>query len=113
DRTSARGMHLQYHRPSTASGWRIGGRAPAKRMSHPQLPESELANVPVIPREPGHSAAYNVGLGLSKASGPATFAIDAIYEPIWSYTWADAASPVVTTTGDTIPVGGKTVENRF
>src|SRR5207244_12394347 len=30
-----------------------------------------------------------------------------------SYTWADAASPVVTATGDTIPVGGRTVENHF
>src|SRR5438093_532020 len=99
--------------PPVASGWRIGWLATANRMSHPKRPEYELANVPVIPRDPGHSAAYNVGLGLSKASGPATFAIDAIYEPIWSYTWADAASPVVTTTGDTIPVGGKTVENRF
>src|SRR5439155_1020890 len=59
----------------------------------------------------GHT--LDVRVGLSKASGPATFAIDAIYEPIWSYTWADAASPVVTTTGDTIPVGGTTVENRF
>ena len=113
DRTNTWGMHVQYQRPLTASGWRIGWLATANRMSHPKLPEYELANVPVIPRDPGHSAAYNVGLGLSKASGPATFAIDAIYEPIWSYTWADAASPVVTTTGDTIPVGGKTVENRF
>ena len=113
DRTNTWGVHLQYQRPLAASGWRIGWFATANRMSHPKLPEYELANVPVIPRDPGHSAAYNVGLGLSRASGPATFAIDAIYEPIWSYTWADAASPVVTTMGDTIPAGGKTVENRF
>jgi hypothetical protein len=82
-------------------------------MSHPKLPEYELTNVPVIPRDPGHSAAYNIGIGLSKTRGPLTFGIDAIYEPIWSYTWADATSPVVSATGDTIPVGGKTVENRF
>ena len=113
DRTNTWGVHLQYQRPLAASGWRIGWLATANRMSHPKLPEYELANVPVIPRDPGHSAAYNVGLGLSKTSGPATFAIDAIFEPIWSYTWADAASPVVTTMGDTIPAGGKTVENRF
>src|SRR5207302_2230937 len=87
--------------------------ATVNRMSHPKLPEYELANVPAIPRDPGHSSAYNVGLGLSKIRGPLTFGIDAIYEPIWSYTWADAASPVVTATGDTIPVGGRTVENHL
>src|SRR5881398_1539964 len=113
DQTNTWGAHVEYVRPLAATGWRIGWLATVNRMSHPKLPEYELANVPAIPRDPGHSSAYNVGLGLSKASGPATFAIDAIYEPIWSYTWADAASPVVTTTGDTIPVGGKTVENRF
>jgi len=45
--------------------------------------------------------------------GPATFGVDAIYEPIRSYTWADAITPTATLGGDTIAVGGKTVENRF
>jgi len=113
DQTNTWGAHVEYVRPLAATGWRIGWLATANRMSHPKLPEYELANVPAIPRDPGHSSAYNVGLGLSKARGPLTFGIDAIYEPIWSYTWADAASPVVTATGDTIPVGGRTVENHF
>jgi hypothetical protein len=113
DQTNTWGLHVEYVRPVAASGWHIGWIATANRMSHPKLPEYELANVPVIPRDPGHSAAYNFGVGLSKIRGPLTFGIDAIYEPIWSYTWADAASPVVTTTGDTIPVGGRTVENHF
>jgi hypothetical protein len=39
--------------------------------------------------------------------------VDAIYEPIRSYTWADAAEPIVTLSGDTITPGGKTIENRF
>src|SRR5437763_112469 len=112
DQTNTWGAHVEYVRPLAATGWRIGWLATANRMSHPKLPEYELANVPAIPRDPGHSSAYNVGLGLSKARGPLTFGIDAIYEPIWSYTWADAASPVVTATGDTIPVGGRTVENH-
>ncbi len=113
DQTNTWGAHVEYVRPLAASGWRIGWLATVNRMSHPKLPEYELANVPAIPRDPGHSSAYNVGLGLSKIRGPLTFGIDAIYEPIWSYTWADAASPVVTATGDTIPVGGRTVENHF
>src|SRR2546426_1101882 len=72
DRTNTWDVHLQYQRPLAASGWRIGWLATANRMSHPKLPEYELANVPVIPRDPGHSAAYNTGLGLSRASGPTT-----------------------------------------
>jgi hypothetical protein len=113
DQTNTWGLHVAYARPLGTAGWRIGWLVTANRMSHPKLPEYELANVPVIPRDPGRSAAYNVGIGLSKVRGPTTFGVDAIYEPIWSYTWADASSPVVTTGGDTIPVGGRTVENHF
>lgn len=113
DQTNTWGLHLEYERPLAASGWRVGWLATVNRMSHPKLPEYELVSVPVIPRDPGYSSAFNVGIGLSKARGPATFAIDAIYEPIWTYTWADAAAPVGTATGGMIPVGGKTVENHF
>ncbi len=113
DQTNTWGLHVAYMRPLAAAGWRIGWLATVNRMSHPKLPEYELANVPVIPRDPGRSSAFNVGIGVAKTRGPLTFGIDAIYEPVWSYTWADAASPVVTATGATIPVGGKTVENHF
>ena len=113
DRTNTWALQLQYGRPLTTTGWRIGWLATANRMSHPKLPDYELANVQVIPRDPGRSTALNVGVGLSKTRGPATFGVDVIYEPIWSHTWADAASPVVTAQGDTLPVGARTVENRF
>jgi hypothetical protein len=39
--------------------------------------------------------------------------MDVIYEPAWSDTWAEAAAPTATASGDTIPVGGRTVENSF
>ena len=113
DRTNTWGLHLEYARPIGTSGWRVGWLATANRLSHPKIPNYELANVPVIPRDPGRSFAYNVGIGLAKKRGPATFGIDAIFEPIRSYTWADAATPVTTILGDTIAMGGKTVENRF
>ena len=113
DRTNTWGLHLKYARPIGASGWRVGWVATANRMSHPKIPNYELANVPVIPRDPGRSFAYNLGIGLSKTRGPATFGVDAILEPIRSYTWADALTPVTTIVGDTIAAGGKTVENRF
>ena len=66
-----------------------------------------------IPRDPGHSHAYQLGIGVARGNGPATFGLDAVYEPIWSDTWAAAAAPTQTAGGDTIPLGGKTIENRF
>src|SRR2546430_768001 len=78
DQTNTWGLHVEYARPLTASGWRIGWLGTVNRMSHPKLPDYELANVAVIPRDPGHSSAYNVGVGLSKTRGPMAFAIDAI-----------------------------------
>lgn len=113
DHTITWGAQLQYAIPLRAPGWRVGGLATFNRGSHPKIPNYEIASVPGIPRDPGYSYAYNFGIGLSKVLGPSTFGVDAIFEPIRSYTWADAASPVVAFTGDTIPTGGKTIENRF
>jgi hypothetical protein len=113
DHTNTWGLQLDYQMPLAAPGWRIGWLATANRASHPKIPNYELENVPVIPRDPGRTAAYNLGIGVSKVRGPARFGVDIIYEPIASYTWADAAAPVVTTAGDTIGLGGKTIENRF
>src|SRR5207253_1462293 len=110
DRTDTWGLALQYARPLTASGWRIGWLATGNLMSHPKIPNYALMN---IPRDPGHSHAYQVGVGVARVSGPATFGLDAVYEPIWSDTWAAAAAPTATSAGDTIPVGGRTIENRF
>ena len=42
-----------------------------------------------------------------------TIGLDAIFEPIRSHTWADAASPTATTGGDTLAAGARTVENWF
>lgn len=110
DYTNTWGLHLEYERPLTTTGWRIGWVATANRMSHPKIPNYEIMS---IPRDPGDSYAYNFGIGLSKARGPAKFGMDLIFEPIRSHTWADAAEPVVTELGDTIPAGGMTIENRF
>jgi hypothetical protein len=110
DRTNTWALHLQYERPLVDSTRRIGAILTANRMSHPKIPNYEIMN---IPRDPGYSSAFNVGIGLSETEGPVTFGIDAIVEPIWSHTWADAAAPVPTNGGGTIPVGGRTIENRF
>ena len=110
DRTNIWGLHLAYERPIAQSGWRIGWIATVNQMTHPKIPNYEIMS---IPRDPGYSSAFNVGIGLSRRNGPAQFGADLVYEPIWSYTWADAAAPVETVSGGTIPAGGKTIENRF
>lgn len=110
DRTDTWGLHLGYREPLGRSGWRIGGILTGNLKSHPKIPNYEVMN---IPRDPGNSWAYNFGLGLSRTEGPATFGIDLIYEPIWSDTWAEAETSVVSRSGRIIPAGGRTVENDF
>src|SRR3989441_7919369 len=113
DHTNTWGAQLEYEMPLASPGWRIGWIATINRATHPKLPNYDITNVAVIPWDPGRSYAYNLGVGLSKVLGSATFGVDAMYEPIRSYTWADAIAPTVTLGGDTIAAGGKTVENRF
>jgi hypothetical protein len=79
-------------------------------MDHPKIPNYAIMN---IPRDPGNSSAFNIGFGLSRSLASSTFGVDLIYEPIWSHTWADAAAPIETVSGRTIPKGGMTVENHF
>lgn len=110
DHTNTWGLHLEYRQPLRAPGWRVGWVATANAMSHPKIPNYEIQN---IPRDPGNSEAFNLGVGISKQDQSSTFGLDLVYEPIWSYTWADAAGPVETALGTTIPAGGKTIENRF
>jgi hypothetical protein len=113
DRTNTWGMHLEYQMPLASSGWRIGWVATANRLSHPKTPDYASPLAARVPLEPGRTSAYNLGVGLSKVSGPARFAIEGVLEPIRSYTWDDAKIPTVTVAGGPIPVGGKTLENRF
>ena len=113
DRTNTWGLHLGYSQPVGDSGVRVGAIVTANLASHPKLPDYQIAQVSVIPWDPGHSAAYDVGVGVSKVQGPLTFGLDAIYEPILSHTWGEAQGDTPTASGGTIPDGGKTTENRF
>ena len=114
DRSKTWGAHVAYQRPLADSGWRIGGSLTTNLLSHPKLPNYEIARVvQAIPWDPGHSAAYNLGVGISRSHGATTFGVDAIYEPILSHTWGEAPSPLTTAAGGTVPTGGKTTENHF
>lgn len=110
DETATWGLHLGYARSLDPEGWTAGGIFTVNYKDHPKIPNYTLMS---IPRDPGGSWAYDIGLGLSRRSASAVFGLDVIYEPIWTETWADAASPTPTASGDTIPVGDMTVFNDF
>lgn len=110
DNTLTWGAHVEYEQPLPGAGWRGGARLTANVATHPKIPNYEIMN---IPRDPGRSHAYNVGLGVSRTFEGTTFGVDAIFEPIRSHTWADAAAPVETVGGDTLAAGARTIENWF
>jgi hypothetical protein len=110
DRTSTWGVHLAFRRPVGTSGWRLGGILTGNYKSHPKIPNYEIVN---IPRDPGHSTALDIGIGMAKQANALTVGMDLVYEPGWSSTWALAGTPQITANGDTIPAGGRTVENEF
>ncbi len=110
DKTDTWGLHLGYVQPVGTSGWQVGGTLTANWKSHPKIPNYEIMN---IPRDPGNSTAFDIGVGIAKQAGPTTFGLDIVYEPGSSDTWAEAAEPVATVSGDTLQVGEKTVENAF
>ena len=110
DRTNTWGLHLAYEQPISRDGWRGGAELTINRMDHPKIPNYEIMN---IPRDPGNSSAFNLGVGLARQVAKATFAFDVVYEPIWSHTWADSESPVTAANGRVIAPGGMTIENRF
>ena len=110
DQTDTWGAHVGFRQPLTESGWKVGGILTGNYKNHPKIPNYEIMN---IPRDPGQSWAYNLGLGVSRTDGPGTVAIEAVYEPIWSNTWADADTAHTTRTGGRIAPGEKTIENDF
>jgi hypothetical protein len=110
DQTNTWGFHLGYSRPIKNSRWRIGGILTTNYMTHPKIPNYELMS---IPRDPGKSWAYNIGIGFGYKKETLTFGTDFIYEPIWSNTWAEVLSPTEDIYGKLLQVGDKTVDNKF
>jgi hypothetical protein len=114
DRTNTWGLQLGWQRPVGDSGWRVGATVIGNLLTHPKLPDYQIVDVVrPVPWDPGHSAAYNFGVGVSQRRGPSTFALDLIYEPILSHTWGEAPNALVTADGGIIPPGGRTTENHF
>jgi hypothetical protein len=110
DQTHIWGVHSRYYRPVGTDGWRLGGLVTANRLSHPKIPNYVLQN---IPRDPGTTYGYNVGVGAARMAGPTSFYADLILEPMRADTWADLARDTVDVGGTPIPAGAKTIENSF
>lgn len=109
DETRSFGM-LAGYRHAFSTGWSLGGQLVGDWKWHPKIPNYDLMQ---IPRDPGNSAAYNIGVGIATTSGAATFGVDFIFEPIWSHTWANALEATETANGGEVRAGEKTVENNF
>jgi hypothetical protein len=87
----------------------VGTSVTVNRKSHPKIPNYEIQN---IPRDPGTTWAYELGVGIGRARGPTWFGLDLIFQPIWSDTWQEADEDVETPDG-VIRKGGRTIENDF
>ena len=110
DQTNIWGVHSEYVQPVGVEGWHVGVLGSANLLSHPKIPNYVLQN---LPRDPGTTNAFNVGLGAARETGSFTIGADVIIEPMTSNTWADAATITTRPDGTTIPAGDKTVENHF
>ncbi len=111
DQTRGWAVQAGFQQP-LQDGWRLGARLVGDWKHHPKIPNYDLMR---IPRDPGNSSAYNVGLGLARTVRQTTYGIDLVYEPIWSHTWAAAAAdiPAPCPSCNSVPAGEMTVENFF
>jgi hypothetical protein len=110
DRTATWGAHALYAGPTSDTRWRWATALTANVKSHPKIPNYEFMSVP---RDPGNSYAFSFAVGVAKQDSLSRLALDFAYEPVWTNTWAEAAEPIVTERGVTIPQGGMTIENEF
>lgn len=113
DHTKRWGAHTTYDQPIGSDGWRIGWLGTVNRLSHPKIPDYRINEVITVPRDPGHTWAWNAGMGISRVAGRSTLGVDVVLEPMYSTTWAEAARDTVATSGRVIPRGAHTVDNEF
>ncbi len=113
DRSDTYGVHARYVQPIGIDGWSLGWIATANKINHPHIADYTIQQVVSIPRDPGTTYGYNLGMGAANTDGHATFSMEAIVEPIYSSSWATASSAFVSVAGATLNAGDHTVDNRF
>jgi len=96
-------IHTKYNY-SINEELKIGAIFTVNWKEHPKIPNYALAN---IPRDPGISTAYNIGVGIVNSGKRTLLGFEYIYEPMTSYTWAEAGMDFA------LPPTFKTVENFF
>ncbi len=109
DHTSGVALRAGYRHPMK-NGWEVGAILVGDWKTHPKIPNYDLMR---IPRDPGNSSAYNIGVGFARRVGRATYGFDLIYEPIWSHTWANAVEDITRDDEVLVRAGEMTVENYF
>lgn len=110
DKTTTWGAHLGYRAPRQESGWQLAGAFTANTKNHPKIPNYTFMS---IPRDPGNSWALGLGLGIAHTDTASLWSFDLKYEPVWTTTWAEAASEMKSASGRTINIGDPTIENEF
>jgi len=90
--------------------WKIGAIVTVNWKEHPKIPTYDLGG---IPRDPGTSIAYNIGIGAVRYGQRSTWGLEYIYEPITSYTWAEAGEGNSIPGSQPLPPNFRTVENFF
>jgi hypothetical protein len=100
---------VRYTAPTSDPGVRYGLVLIGNTKSHPKIPNYDLVQ---IPRDPGNSAIFGLGAGITSQQGGTMIGAELLLQPGNSHTWAFADS-VTTTPGGTLQVGDKTVDNEF
>ncbi|MEX2528595.1 MAG: hypothetical protein WEA09_13265 [Gemmatimonadota bacterium] len=109
DYTVSWGTRLRYTHP-VGEVSRLGVILAATTKDHPKIPNY---NVVDIPRDPGNSAVFNLGVGASQSENGSTLSMEVIFEPGQSHTWAFADTTIALPSGATLQAGDRTVDNQF
>ncbi len=102
-------MYARYVRPIN-SFWNVGASFSVNWKDHPKIPNYSLAN---IPRDPGISVAYNIGVGTNWSNSKSLWGFEYIYEPITTNTWAEAGEQILQPPNQNLSSNFKTIENFF
>jgi hypothetical protein len=109
DRTTTWSGSLRYTAPGGDPGLRWGLMLIGNTKSHPKIPNYDLVN---IPRDPGNSAIFGIGAGITSRQRGTLIGAELMIQPGHSHTWAFADS-VTMTPGGILQKGDKTVDNEF
>lgn len=109
DHTITWGTRIRYTQPLDGAS-RLGLILAGSTKAHPKIPNYNIVD---IPRDPGNSAVFNIGAGLSRAEAGSTMSMEVVFEPGRSHTWAFADTATTLPSGAVLEPGDRTVDNQF